>query len=337
MEHSQIDIFTKNLVSSSNQLTMNFFEVIEQQIRQTLPDDIKRTIFEGLNLMSISLSKNQAEEVLRVGSLLGEQRYLSVLTDYYALRTELYRANLMDAIPELIVYLQIQPLSPSIVWFALLKGLLRNVGKHLHEQYTILLGNAQVTDRNKIAPLTLRQMYRYICIVKAMAFDTWNHEMLLRLVDTIDDFIDEVQKPDTIPPTLRKWKSLLLYHCWYLDKRFLVALCSMVTSSLKIPFIDLLSLAIRTAIDRPSRRREWDAARIIQRAVRKYIYGPGMPGTSRGADSMDISRGLLTEGEASVSIILLRKIGRHLVNRMSRRELLEILRKHGPSHAIEVS
>ena len=318
---------------------MNFFDAIELRIGQQLPDEIKRVIFDGLNLMSVSLAKNQAEEVLRVGTILGEQRYLSVLTDYYALRTELYRANLMDAIPELIMYLQ-HELSPEVIWFALLKGLLRNVGKRLYEQYTVLLGNAQVTDRTRVAPLTLRQMYRYICIVTTMSFDTWNHEILLRLVDTIDDFTDEIQRPDTIPVTFRKWKPLLMYHCWYLDRRFLVALCSIVIPlpvGGKIPFVDLLSLAIRTAIDRPSRRREWDAARIIQRSVRKYIYGPGMPGTSRGADNMDLSKGLLTEGEASVSIILLRKIGRHLANRMSRRELLEILRKYGPSHAIEVS
>lgn len=319
---------------------MNFFETIERGIGQPLPEQIKRLIFEGLNLLAMSIAKNQADEVVRVGSLLGEQRYLPVLADYYALRTELYHANLSDAIPELLPYFQ-GDFTSRIIWFGLLKGLLRSVGKRLYEQYNLLLGNAQIADRSKLSPLTLRQMYHYVSIIKTMSFSTWNHEMILRLVNTVDDFMDELQKPDVIPVTLRKWKPLLLYHCWYLDKRFLVALCSVMMSSPQqntpMKFMDILLLAIRTAIDRPSRRREWDAARVIQRAVRKYIYGPGMPGTSRGHDNMDLSKGLLTEGEASISIILLRKIGRHLANRMSRRELLEILRKYGPNHAIEVS
>ena len=68
-----------------------------------------------------------------------------------------------------------------------------------------------------------------------------------------------------------------------------------------------------------------NAARIIQRAVKKYIYGPGMSGSSRAEDSYN---NIESRKE-------LRKRAFLLVNRMKGKDLLWLIQTMGKSHNIK--
>lgn len=338
---------------------MEFFDLLERSCGR-ITGETKAVICDGLSILARSLSQNMKADLIRVAQ--GDP-FLPFIQDYFLYRHEIICTELKEATPELIRLVSSSiPLSPALVWIALLKELMRFVGRKAINKYKSVI--AIEFHYNNFPEISLYDSYRYLHIVTTLAFNAWEHNIIIMMIRAIDLLVSGIDRAVDARSTGRefdipnpkanaKYLIVLNTHNWHRDRRFLMSLCSAVTSKAKenkeqnkpdadpygksiLPFPDVFILALGTTLNRRARRQRWECARTIQRAVRKYIYGPGMPGSSRGNDLLDVQGGRLRQEELALPILLCRSVGRRLINRLSRRELLEILRRYGSAHGIEV-
>lgn len=318
---------------------MDFFTHLEQECGTSLSDSNRQLICSGLTLLSNSLKVDMTADLERVAA--GDP-FLPHIRDYYKYRSELHQTNLKETVSEVGHCLRQGGATREQIWGALIKGLMRANARRIITRYEGAISTHFAHARPP--PIPLYDMYRYLYIVVTLGFPQWEHDVIINMLKIIDYLvlgIGVAERTGDVPGGTRKYLLIMNNHNWHRDRRFLLALCTVVargmTSELNLTFNDVFQLALRTLLDRPSRRREWDAALVIQRAVRKFIYQPGMGGSSRSADAIDLQNGRLRPEEAEVPILSCRTAARRLVNRMSRRELLEILRAYGKDHGFHVS
>ena len=74
----------------------------------------------------------------------------------------------------------------------------------------------------------------------------------------------------------------------------------------------------------------------FQYHVKKYLYAPGMSGYSRCSERFDLEQNKIPSFGLKYTLDELKDYSHILVNRMSKKEICEILEKYGLSHHISL-